>query len=170
MNTWRERAKDIHDTAVSKGWWDQDRDRDEVYALIHSEVSEALEAFRKLDDWKSAAVEELADVVIRVLDWCQARPTRMYGLEDGVIAEPIPDVEGVLFSTSLNYVHQAISWASRVQLNGISDLREEGRHLAVVVLLCEALAAELGGNLHEALDAKQKKNRLRPHRHGGLRC
>ncbi len=37
-----------------------------VLALIHSEVSEALEAFRKND--KDNFTEELADVLIRVLD------------------------------------------------------------------------------------------------------
>lgn len=37
-----------------------------ILALIHSEVSEALEAFRKDD--KENFAEELADVVIRVLD------------------------------------------------------------------------------------------------------
>ena len=37
-----------------------------VLALVHSEVSEALEAFR-IDD-KENFIEELADVVIRVLD------------------------------------------------------------------------------------------------------
>lgn len=37
-----------------------------ILALIHSEVSEALEAFRKDD--KENFIEELADVVIRVLD------------------------------------------------------------------------------------------------------
>lgn len=37
-----------------------------VIALIHSEVSEALEAFRNHD--KENFVEELADVLIRVLD------------------------------------------------------------------------------------------------------
>ena len=39
-----------------------------VLALIHSEVSEALEAYRK-DDAENF-IEELADVVIRVLDCC----------------------------------------------------------------------------------------------------
>lgn len=37
-----------------------------ILALIHSEASEALEAFRKDD--VDHALEELADVVIRVLD------------------------------------------------------------------------------------------------------
>ena len=37
-----------------------------ILALIHSELSEALEAFRKRDD--ANLIEELADVQIRLLD------------------------------------------------------------------------------------------------------
>ena len=43
-----------------------DRSRAKILALIHSEVSEALEADREGDD--DLYAEELADIVIRVLD------------------------------------------------------------------------------------------------------
>jgi NTP pyrophosphatase (non-canonical NTP hydrolase) len=42
------------------------RGRPQILALIHSEVSEALEADRENDD--ALYAEELADVIIRVLD------------------------------------------------------------------------------------------------------
>jgi len=45
---------------------EDDRSRAKILALIHSEVSEALEADREGDDELYA--EELADIVIRVLD------------------------------------------------------------------------------------------------------
>lgn len=48
-----------------EGWGD-DRPRAKILALIHSEVSEALEADREGDDELYA--EELADTVIRILD------------------------------------------------------------------------------------------------------
>ena len=39
--------KESHQTAKSKGWWDDpDRNVGELLALIHSEVSEALEVYR----------------------------------------------------------------------------------------------------------------------------
>lgn len=43
----------IHENAVEHGWWDGERDTDEVYALIHSEWSEALEEARagRPDKW-----------------------------------------------------------------------------------------------------------------------
>lgn len=39
-------ADDIHQNAVKHGWWEEERDVDEVKALIHSEWSEALEEAR----------------------------------------------------------------------------------------------------------------------------
>lgn len=39
-------AREIHKNAVDHGWWDGERDIAEIYALIHSEWSEALEEAR----------------------------------------------------------------------------------------------------------------------------
>lgn len=41
-----ELAKEIHENAVAHGWWDEPRKFPEVAALIHSEISEALEEWR----------------------------------------------------------------------------------------------------------------------------
>ena len=71
-------ANDVHDTANEKGWWDEDRNNGEIIALMHSELSEGLEALRKdlssdhIPDFKGIE-EELADVIIRILDMAPAR-------------------------------------------------------------------------------------------------
>ncbi len=44
VETWRATAKEVHDTAREKGWWDKERNDGEMIALMHSELSEALEA------------------------------------------------------------------------------------------------------------------------------
>jgi len=66
----------IHHTAVTKGFWNPiTRMGDEDYfifyckqiAMIHSEATEVLEALRK-NKGQQEVVEELADIIIRVLD------------------------------------------------------------------------------------------------------
>lgn len=66
-------AVEIREVNQANGWnvigvdgWDDTYRVSGILALIHSEVSEALEAFRIGDPANFA--EELADVVIRVLD------------------------------------------------------------------------------------------------------
>lgn len=72
----------IHQTAKDNGWWEGERNFGELLALVHSEVSEALEEYRNGRDITEEYVvlsnpekpegvpSELADVVIRVLDIC----------------------------------------------------------------------------------------------------
>jgi hypothetical protein len=71
-----ELSENIHKTAVEKGFWQpmermEDQDHFIFYckqiAMIHSEATEVLEALRK-NKGELAVVEELADIIIRVLD------------------------------------------------------------------------------------------------------
>lgn len=60
----------IHETAIEKGFWDGTISYDKVgnkLALVHSEVTEVLEAIRK-NKGSEEVVEEMADVIIRLLD------------------------------------------------------------------------------------------------------
>ena len=61
-----------HSIARQKGWWDQERNEGELIALMHSELSEALEAMRNHSEVELIA-EELADCCIRIFDYCGAR-------------------------------------------------------------------------------------------------
>lgn len=63
-------ADEIHRNAVNKGFWDADVDVHYILAklaLVHSEVSETLEAIRK-NKGSEIILEEMADIIIRVLD------------------------------------------------------------------------------------------------------
>ncbi len=64
--------KTAHSTAVEHGWWDTPRSDGELIALMHSELSEALEASRN-DEGDMRVGEELADCVIRIMDYCGER-------------------------------------------------------------------------------------------------
>jgi NTP pyrophosphatase (non-canonical NTP hydrolase) len=60
----------LHETAIEKGFWEGTISYDKIgnkLALVHSEVTEVLEAIRK-NKGSEEVVEEMADVIIRLLD------------------------------------------------------------------------------------------------------
>lgn len=74
INEW---AKVIHDNAKAHGWWDEERSFGDIVALCHSELSEALEAYRSgqpmewVNNGKPDGIAvEMIDCMIRILDWC----------------------------------------------------------------------------------------------------
>ena len=61
-------VNECHRNAEDHGWWDETRTIPELLCLVHSEVSEALEAFRNGD--VNGFREEIADMFIRLADMC----------------------------------------------------------------------------------------------------
>jgi NTP pyrophosphatase (non-canonical NTP hydrolase) len=84
-------ADKITKTAKDHGWWETDRNNGEMIALVHSELSEALEALRKdplekdekVPDFYNVEVE-LADALIRILDLGNMRG---YNIAGAVLAK-----------------------------------------------------------------------------------
>ena len=86
MTNLNDLAHEIYLANQQKGFWDKERNVGEVLMLITSELGEAMEAHRKgrKADWfaydnqnaaftesiKDSFEDELADAIIRILDFC----------------------------------------------------------------------------------------------------
>jgi hypothetical protein len=156
--------KEAHALSVAKGWYEgvdlaDPCVKETKIALIHSELSEALECIREGDlalrfeeTGKPCGLpSELADVVIRVLDFCEAFEL---GAIDGL--DPTLNVEQGLI-TPLQA--GAFIYMAHKQL-------AHGR-IGDATQTCYNLAACYGFDLNHAVQLKHSFNATRPHRHGG---
>ena len=171
--------KETHAIAKDHGWWDEPRTFGDLIALVHSELSEALEAYRGKYIWRDwrqlqtypngrprGVASELADVVIRVADMAEH-----YGVDLTNLApvsrslwdnrSPVSLKDDASFGDWLRIVHKVVSNTSspRVLLGSHS--------LARVIRVVQQMAAHYGIDLDAAIEAKMEYNRTRPYRHGG---
>lgn len=171
-----------HRTAVEKGFWEAPSVPEKI-ALIHTEVDEyedlVLSLPRRLADTpeeqntqdaameavSAAALEELADVVLRVADLCghlgfslPARAlveTRYYADERYQRLQDYP-----------LFLHRAAAKATRAHRTGDAMATEE--HLREIVALVSTFSGITHGYrlLEAATERKMEKNLARPRKHG----
>lgn len=136
-------VKRSYETAKAKGWHDKPATFGDRIALIHSEASEALEAFRELDNdsydairqpiYRNTETKQLTRDRIRYVPHTYACADFITGVNDVVLNKP----EGV------------------------------ASELADVVIRVADLCGLYGIDLETALEEKMAFNDTRPYRHGG---
>jgi hypothetical protein len=162
-----ELQKEVHQTALDKGWWEEDRNVGEMIALVHSEISEAHEAAdenRFETTFSNGKPEgfyiECADVVIRVLDL-----GHVGGFEFFLPELPSVDVSVEDVDRHLNLAHRAVSEALEKWRMKKDTEASFFMHLNLAVdSLCYLCGTQ---KLLEAVQLKAAYNKTRPYRHGG---
>lgn len=164
-------AKEVHENARAHGWWDTERSFGEVIALIHSELSEALEEYRNghaptetyyYDGGKPEGIpSELADVVIRVLDWCGHEGITL----DTVIIKSNCEITKKMIAE--NYKFPAFANGIAASHSDISFWYNDEVNIEAVISGIFCMSTYYGIDLESALLEKHNFNKTRPYKHGG---
>lgn len=167
-----ELQKDLHKNACDKGWWETERDYREILCLIHSEVSEGLEDYRKGIDLREVRTRqkdgkpegfptELADIVIRCCDVSEHKkwkiifkPSKTKVVKDEDVPKKLNEIHNKISRLSSNW---RIGFVAKADMNNIVKSVFE-------------LAEGLGINLLNVVKNKHDYNSKREFRHGGKKC
>jgi len=184
-------AKAIHQNAKDKGFWDSPRNTGELFMLIISEASEALEAHRKVrkadlkqfalpnngnvtdEQWfkisfenciKDTTADEIADVVIRILDYCASQEIE---IKPALLSTTLISLDSENFGANLFQICGEIQRAGEYALtNDIwdSEKSKDNIHsaLALIIQLCEREEIDL----LKHIELKMKYNATRERMHG----
>ncbi len=134
-------AAEVHNNAIEHGWWDEEKTFPEIIALIHSEVSEALEEYRKV---------------------CSETEIYYTGNKcaesGGLCVSDAPDV-------MCEYPYDPRLCDSYV----IGKPEGIPIELADVIIRILDYCAFAGIDIEEAIQIKHEYNKTRPYKHGGKR-
>lgn len=131
-----ELVEKAHANAVDKGFWDEKRETGTLLALIHSEVSEALEADRNSEK------SEYVEVKLSNVDYSNL----------------------ISFLTSYGFLNMVVKIEKGAKfINPKENFAEE---LADILIRVFDLSGGKGIDLESAVMAKMERNRQRPRLHG----
>lgn len=194
MKNINELINDIHRNAVNHGWWEEERSRAEIYALIHSELSEALEEYRNrrpmiyyilemeqgdgtisqeictdfdnkfLSPYKPEGIAvELADVVIRILDYLGSKKEDLWHPYCGVyemLKKCLDDRENASIARLVLSGHYYL-------VKAFNNRAHESLSLIIYMAQIEKWLELNKIDLEEIIKIKHEYNKTRPYKHGG---
>lgn len=170
--TLAELAELVHDMAKEKGWWDSPREWPEIACLIHSEISEAVECYRRgemamhvVDGKPEGLVVELADVVIRCLDYLQSIG-KVHAFALGFPAQTTSGAIAAMTDAN-NKDMLTLLYLTHCELSDEGFLFDKA-----VGCVCRVftIAKQFNLDLPAAIEAKIHYNATRPYRHGGKKA
>lgn len=187
--TLREMTAEVRELNTAKGWRTGDNTVGDYVALLHSEITEMLEAYR---DWRLASGtgpdrfgrteaspdrdvripskpegvgSEAADVLIRTLDMYDAIELLVFDLDSELLdvapfMEPLRAVAG---GRELETFGDYVAWLHQHAAQTWLGVMGGPAMLRALVTVCE----KFGIDLMAEYERKMAYNRTRPHRHGG---
>ena len=191
-----ELQREAHAIAKDHGWWDEERTFGDLIALVHSELSEALEEYRErgIEPGLSATAPDGRTYLYFNVDMSSAEipddwTTKLagvpYELADVVIrVVDMAEYYGVdlaslrvgmnvphdqSFGDYISFAHEYLSGAYSAYRIGLREGRPNrwGMNMAWLVMFITVISERYGINLDTAITAKMEYNRGRSYRHGG---
>jgi NTP pyrophosphatase (non-canonical NTP hydrolase) len=171
MPTINELSQAAYQNSKAHGFWDGPRNKGEMIALMHSELSECLEGVRKdlMDDHLPAFTQEaaeMADTAIRIFDFLGGFGLRFQDDRTPISLFLINCRQWIYFENkgeAIADIHCSLSqaYACRESESGdsVGLLRE-------ALLGVFAYSAKFGIDLEAAISAKMAYNASRPYKHG----
>jgi NTP pyrophosphatase (non-canonical NTP hydrolase) len=160
---------EVQEWGRADGWYDSPVSFGEAMAYLHSEVSEAFEAWRQwglkapvpvvaIGGKPEGVGSEFADILIRLLDTCIR-----FGVDLEAEREEFAGAYGFhdSFPENMNTLHVLIARASEVYALGEGP----GEQFAGILSFLGACCVSYGIDLLAEYDRKMTYNRANPHRH-----
>jgi hypothetical protein len=152
-------AAEIHETALSKGWWDEDRSVAEMLANVHAEVSEAWE------------------------DWRIGREDMTFMVRAGYPPVDASDEVTIAWHTFVNWINAhatpGVTETKGELPEGIMDTLVDAGiaepvgmevEIADIIIRCLDILAARGTDIDKVVRTKMNYNRTRAYRHGGKKA
>ena len=165
-------SKEVHQNAVEHGWWEEERNFGEIIALIHSELSEALEEYRNghavteiyyNGDKPEGVPVELADVVIRILDYIGSQET--YLDTDYQIYQNVHQITGYGYAKG-TFGDFIARQHRRISDSYFGDCEEQAPLIKCIAEI-ECWFSKNGLDFESTIQLKHEYNKTRPYKHGG---